>query len=174
MERIKQAIENAKNPGMIADTQTDVKFKRSTAPASGRFAGINKWDLFKKTVGLGMIFLAGWLWLKLDFLNQLELVASDYINESVQRARAEIRHRKEEEERFRLLAQENYQHCLDNAESDKKNYLQLAQKDLHGKIHGNGTAVKLTLSSSTLEEAERMLSAAKAQCQMKYTEQLAR
>jgi hypothetical protein len=174
MERIKQAIENAKKPGTIRADGHIITSVHSQYTKHADVAHGTGWNIFKYVSAVVLIFFAGWLWLRLDFLNQLELIASEYIHDGIKHARAEVKRRAVEEEKFKHLIHANFTHCQAVAEKNKEGYLELAQNDLRikNKKTGNGNQGKLVLSKAALNEAAKMLEDAKAECRQIYETQL--
>jgi hypothetical protein len=131
-------------------------------------------NTIKLVIAVLLIFFAGWLWLRLDFMNQLELIASEYINDGVKQARAEAKKRLADEENFKRLILNNLIHCQAAAENNKESYVKLVQDSVRV---SNEKAVKdrdltFVIPKSTENKAEMMLEAAKAECQQIYNTQL--
>lgn len=177
MERIKQAIENAKNPvenraDRPAVSNDHNKFtKPSNAYQEKNHA---RWNIVKYLSAALLIFFGGWLWLRLDFMNQLELVASEYINEGVKQARAEIKRRLTYDDKFKKLIQANLSHCQAVAERDRDSYIKLVQKEVRvkNKKATPDNQEQFFIPNSALAEANRMLESTKAECKMIYETQL--
>jgi hypothetical protein len=177
MERIKQAIENAKKPGPVRAGRPDASHVHSHYTRSSNESFIHsrvRWDVVKYVTAAVLIFLAGWLWLRLDFMNQLELIASEYINDGVKQARAEVKRRFDEEARFKQLIQTNLAHCQEAAEKNKDSYMKLAQETVRAKNEKLPPAKheKFILPHESINEANRMMETAKAECQNIYDTQL--
>lgn len=175
MERIKQAIENAKNPGASHTgnvLHVHSQYLKASHTAHTRH-GI-RWDVVKNVSAFVIILFAGWLWMRLDFMNQLELVASEYINDGVKQVRAEVKKRQEAEAKFRQLILANLTHCQEAAESDKEKYMKLAQDAVRVKNAKAGLKnhEQFFIPKAAVTEAERMLEAAKNECQQIYDTQL--
>lgn len=170
MERIKQAIENAKKPGAVTSSRSGAASVHSRySKAEHAHHGARR-DIIKNISAAILIIFAGWLWMRLDFMNRLELIASEYIHDGVKQARAEARKRLEDEAKFRQLIETNLAHCQEAAERDKENYMSLAQKDvsIKNKKSAEGEQVKFYISKAALSEAESMLVAAIAECRQVY------
>lgn len=175
MERIKQAIENAKKPGSANVAEAGVSSVGSINRSGAEKAhGRIRWDIVKYVIAVTMIIFAGWLWMRLDFMNRLELIASEYIHDGVKQARAEARKRQEDEAKFRQLISANLAHCREAAEKDKENYMALAQKQVRikNRKQADDIQVKFYIPKAAMAEAERMLEGAKAECQQVYETQL--
>jgi hypothetical protein len=175
MERIKQAIENAKNPGASHagnSLHVDSQYVKAshTAHAPRRI----RWNNVKNVSAFVMLLFAGWLWMHLNFLNRIELMASEYINDGVKQARAEVKKRQEDEAKFRQLILANLEHCQEAAESDKDNYMKLAQDA--GRVKNDNAGFKkheqFYIPKAAVIEATRLLEAAKNECQQIYDTQL--
>lgn len=127
MERIKQAIENAKksDDGIVSSSRKSHLHSQYTK--SPRSAHSFRLDMAKYMAAFVLIILAGWLWMRLDFMNRLELMASEYINQGVIQARLEISRRLEGEARFKQLILDNLNHCQQAAEKDRELYVKLVR-----------------------------------------------
>ena len=183
MERIKQAIENAKKPdsgGVIQLEQKhqDRKHKKHRTPAQKH---PDLWNTIKKIVAVVLIFAASILWLRLDFMNQLELGASEYIHDGIEQARAEARKRLLEKERFEKLILANLGNCQAAAEDANDSYESLMQKAVsnankyHESLVQNSElrkSVEFIIPKAVTDEAKKMLLTAKAECQKIYDMQL--
>lgn len=176
MERIKQAIENAKNTDSNGSREFDhgdqaVRHKKkSSTPRTHQ----DLRNTIKLVIAVLLIFFAGWLWLRLDFMNQLELIASEYINDGVKQARAEAKKRLADEENFKQLILNNLIHCQTAAENNKENYIKLVQDSVRVSNEKVAKDRDLTfiIPKATESKAEIMLEAAKAECQQIYNTQL--
>jgi hypothetical protein len=183
MERIKQAIENAKKPDSGDVSQPvqeppDIqrkKHRRSAKPPSDLRSTI------KKVIAAVLIFAASMLWLRLDFMNQLELGASEHIHDGIEQARSEAKKRLLEKERFEKLILANLVNCQSAAENAKDSYESLMQKAVekaniyHAKLMQKAELskpVEFLIPKAITEEARKMLMTAKAECQQIYDEQL--
>jgi len=117
-----------------------------------------------------LILFAGWLWLRLDFMNQLELIASEYINDGVKQARAEARRRLEDDAKFKQLILGNLSHCQEAAEKNKESYVKLMQDAVRSKnangAHGNSEEIRHIQVRNG--QGCKMLETAKAECQQIY------
>jgi hypothetical protein len=177
MERIKQAIENAKQSVPSSPEKSDLTHVRSQRRKSLNRADIHfhiSWETVKNVTGVVSIIFAGWLWMRLDFMNQLELIASEYINDGVKQARAEAKRRQENTVNFKQLIYSNLTHCQEAAEKNKESYLKLVQSSVQEK---NEKAMKTThetfvVSNAAVAEAGRMLASSRAECQKIYDDQL--
>lgn len=169
MERIKRAIESAKNPESDGQdnhhSESHGTRKRRSAPPPSKVR-----ERLKITLAFVLILFAGWLWLRLDFMNQLELIASEYINDGVKQARAEARRRLEDDAKFKQLILGNLAHCQEAAEKNKENYVKLMQDAVRSKndIGAHGNSEKFVISRSATDKAAKMLETAKAECQQIY------
>jgi hypothetical protein len=175
MERIKQAIENAKNPelsreGRPVDSRVHSQY---TKPLHSARHGIN-WSMAKNITAFVLILLAGWLWMRLDFMNQLELIASEYINEGVKQARAEASRRSVDEAKFKMLILGNLTRCQEVAEKDKENYIALVRDAVRLKNEKakHKKDVEFFIPKASLDKANMMLETAKTECQKIYNSQL--
>jgi hypothetical protein len=183
MERIKQAIENAKKPdsgeaNQLVQKSPDIqrkKHRRSAKPPS------DLRNTIKKVIAAVLIFAASLLWLRLDFMNQLELGASEHIHDGIEQARAEAKKRLLEKERFEKLILANLVNCQSAAESAKDSYESLMQKAVEkANIYHINFMQKAELSKhgefiipkAVTDEARKMLLTARAECQQIYDEQL--
>jgi hypothetical protein len=175
MERIKQAIENAKKPEAgITGASAGSPAARSTSSKPAVAGRGQQRNVIKYVSAAVLIFFAGWLWLRLDFMNQLEQIASQYIHDGIKNARAEAKRRTEAEAKFRQLIQANLDHCREAAERDNESYMKLAQKEVRVRnknSSGNGEE-KYYIPKAALSEAARMLESARAECQRIYVTQL--
>lgn len=175
MERIKQAIENAKNPEISRSGRPDLSNVHShyTKPLHSSHGRIN-WGMVKNVTAFVLVLLAGWLWLRLDFMNRIELLASEYITEGVKQARAEATRRSEEEAKFKILILGNLNRCQAAAERDKEDYVALVRdavrtKNVKAKRKED---VQFFIPKTSMDEANQMLESAKAECQNVYNSQL--
>ena len=172
MERIKQAIESAKNTESNGAEELDKHHseshgtrKRHSTPPPNKVR-----ERLKITLAFVLILFSGWLWLRLDFMNQLELIASEYINDGVKQARAEARRRLVDDAKFKQLTLGNLAHCQEAAEKNRENYLKLMRDAVRSKnaSGAKGTSEKFVISTSAAAKAEKMLKSAKAKCQRNY------
>lgn len=174
MERIKLAIENAKKPEAAQAGISGMSSAERKLPKPGKSHQGVRWDIVKNISGVVLIVFAGWLWMRLDFMNRLELIASEYINDGVRQARAEAKKRLEDEAKFRELIGANLAHCQEAAQRDNERYMKLAQKEVRVKntkaVQDN--QVKFHIPKAALREAENMLETAKAECRQIYETQL--
>lgn len=176
MERIKRAIENAKSSESNEYDGLDkhhseshgTRKRRSTQPPS------KVRETLKITLAFVLILFAGWLWLRLDFMNKLELIASEYINDGVKQARVEARRRLEDDAKFKQLILGNLAHCQEAAEKNKESYAKLMQDVVRSKNDKRmpGNPEKFVISTSAAVKAAKMLETAKAECQQIYDTQL--
>lgn len=176
MERIKLAIENAKNPdsggnGKLEEINQGSRQQRTPRSDNAHFDLKNTVKIILAAV---LIFFAGWLWLRLDFMNQLELLASEYIHEGVKQAQAEAKKRVADEERFKQFILDNLTHCQAAAENNKESYIKLVKDAVRNK---NLTAVQgkndiFYIPKATKNKADMMLLDARAECQQIYDVQL--
>jgi len=176
MERIKQAIENAKKPDLSGDSkpgkinQNGQHERTQRAPKTQ--SGLR--NTYKMIISVVLIFMAGWLWLRLDFMNQLELLASGYIHDGITQARAEAKKRLADEEQYKQLIFDNLTHCQAAAENNRESYVKLVRDAVRIK---NEKAVQdkqviFILPKAAENKADMMLEAAKAECQKIYDGQL--
>jgi hypothetical protein len=179
MERIKQAIEEANTP------RTDKLRKRSVEAVHARHYSTDRkiqfsvsWNAVKYLTGAVLIFLAGWLWLRLDFMNQIEQITSQFINDSIRTARADIRRRSEDEEKYRQALQVNLAHCLEVAVKDRDKYIgvvaeQVRVKNENAKAssHEKSGHEKFIIPATAMTDANRIMETAKAECQQIYESQ---
>lgn len=169
MERIKRAIESAKNPDSSGLDHHHVEShgtrKRRSTPPPNKVR-----ETLKITLAFVLILFAGWLWLRLDFMNQLELIASEYINDGVKQARAEARRRLEDDAKFKQLILGNLAHCQEAAEKNREDYLKLMRDTVRSKNSSgaNSHTEKFVISTSAAAKAAKMLETAKAECQQIY------
>ena len=176
MERIKQAIENAQSSESNGADGLDkhhsenhgTRKRRSTQPPN------KARETLKITLAFVLILFAGWLWLRLDFMNQLELIASEYINDGVKQARVEARRRLEDDAKFKQLILGNLAHCQETAETNKESYVNLMQDEVRSKNDKGkpGNPEKFVISTSAAVKAAKMLATTKAKCQQIYDRQL--
>ena len=172
MERIKRAIESAKSSETNGTDGPDKHHSESNGTRKRRSTPTpNKVrQTLKITLAFVLILFAGWLWLRLDFMNQLELIASEYINDGVKQARAEARRRLEDDANFKRLILGNLTHCQEAAAKNRENYLKLMRDTVRSRndngAHGN--AEKFVISTSAAAKAAKMLETAKAECQQIY------
>lgn len=176
MERIKQAIESAKSSESNGAEGLDkhpsenhgTRKRRSTSPPS------KVRERLKITLAFVLILFAGWLWLRLDFMNQLELLASEYINDGVKQVRAEARRRLEDDAKFKKLIHDNFTHCQETAEKNRDNYLKLMRDTVRSKNNNgtHGNTESFVISTSATAKAAKMLETAKAECQQIYNRHL--
>ena len=175
MERIKQAIENAQSlesngaDGLDKHSESHgTRKRRSTQPPN------KARETLKITLAFVLILFAGWLWLRLDFMNQLELIASEYINDGVKQARVEARRRLEDDAKFKQLILGNLAHCQETAETNKESYVNLMQDEVRSKNDKGkpGNPEKFVISTSAAVKAAKMLATTKAKCQQIYDRQL--
>jgi len=177
MERIKQAIENAKKPGASRSGRPEMSHVHSQYTRSSNEDHVHhavRWDIVKNVSGVVLIILAGWLWMRLDFMNQLELIASEYINDGIKNARAEVQRRQSDEVKFKQLIQSNLEHCQDAAVRDNEKYMNLAQEAVTRK-NDKGSPNKqeeFIIPKAAVIAAAKMLETAKAECQQIYNTQL--
>lgn len=179
MERIKQAIEEANTP------RADKLRKRGVEPAYARHYSPDRkiqfsisWNAVKYLTGAVLIFLAGWLWLRLDFMNQVEQITSQFINDSIRTARAEIRRRSEDEEKYRQVLQVNLAYCLEVAEKDRDKYIRVVSGQVRLKndnaktsSHDKFSQEKFIMPESAMIEANRIMETARAECRQLYESQ---
>ena len=182
MERIKQAIENAKN------TEPDETSNPAQADSGGKHRKmprcvISHQDLkntIKEVIAIVLIFAASVLWLRLDYMNRLELGASEYIHDGIEQARAEAKKRSLDKEKFEQLILANFNHCQSTAEKTWENYDHLMQKiadksiiyhlHLMQKLERRNVS-EFVVPKSVTDEATKMLEIAKAECQQVYDAQ---
>lgn len=176
MERIKKAIENAKSTVPCAEGGHDLSHsgsqkirKRRTTKDPAQLK-----DTIKTVIAFVMILFAGWLWLRLDFMNELELIASEYINAGVKQARAEAQKRLADEEKFRQLIFDNLTHCQAAAENNKNGLVKLVKDSV--RVPSEKTVKdknqEFIILSAAEKKAVTMLAIAKAECQQVYDAQL--
>lgn len=178
MERIKKAIENAKNPELNGHSnleQVDQTGKNKKTPRSPRTHQDLR-NTIKLIIAVVLIVLAGWLWLRLDFMNQLELIASEYINDGIKLARSEAKKRVADEEKFKQLMANNLAHCQAAAESYKESYVKLVQDSVRIQNEKGGHDKKgvFVIPPAVERKADSMLEAAKVECKQIYDAQLIR
>jgi hypothetical protein len=183
MERIKEAIENAKKPDSggaipLEQKHQDSKHKKHRTPAQKH---PDLWNTIKKIIAVVLIFAASILWLRLDFMNQLELGASEHIHDGIEQARAEAKKRLLEKERFEKLILANLGNCQAAAEDAHISYESLMQKavDKANKYHVNlmqktelSKPGEFIIPKAVTGEAAKMLLAARVECQQIYDMQL--
>jgi predicted nucleic acid-binding protein len=176
MERIKKAIENAKNPELNGNGDTEQVNQSGQTKKSPRSPRSHQ-DLkntIKLTIAILLIFAGGWLWLKLDFMNKLELIASEYINDTMKLVRAEARKRTADEEKFKQILVSNLDQCQSAAAYSKENYIKLVQ-DVVRDRNKNDTQDKkeaFVIAQSAEKKAESIFEADKAECLRIYNSQL--
>jgi hypothetical protein len=174
MERIKQAIENAKKPGASRSGRSDISQVHSQYTKGSHKGHWYSMDTIKTVIAFVLILFSGWLWMRLDFMNRIELIASEYIHDGVEQARAEIKRRIQDDESFKKLILANLAHCQEAAENDKDSYLKLVQDSvrLKNETTKHTAHEKFIVSKAVADKAEKMLASAKAECQQIYDNQL--
>lgn len=181
MERIKQAIENAKKSDTEEIAQDRIKNKKldSTRKEIGTF---------KAVAAVVTIFLGAGAWLRLDCLNQQELLESAQICDGIEQARAEGKKRVLVEEKFEKLILANFAYCNAAAEKSKNDYVKLVQdairvenairiKNAKALSRRRGKEIyvkpeKFYIPEAALIQATAMLHTAQAECQQIYDAQM--
>ena len=177
MERIKQAIENAKSPDATGDSmfnQLDPANKHIKQERSTRTPYELRVDMAKKVSALVLIFIMGWAWLRMDFMNQLELWGSEHIHEGIIQARAEAKKRVLEKENFKLLLFGNLEYCQSAAERATNDYVKLMQDTvrINNRKALPGKQEIFFVPREVAVESANMLATAKAECRQIYDTQL--
>jgi len=174
MERIKQAIENAKKPEASRAGRPDRSHVHSHYAKETHTDHWYSLEKVKIVAAFVLILFAGWLWMRLDFMNRLELIASEYIHDGVKQARAEAKKRMDDEANFKKLILTNLTHCQEAAEKNKESYLQLMQHTVQVKNTKEKHAAheQFIVPKTAISQANKMLEDAKAECQQIYDRQL--
>lgn len=116
--------------------------------------------MIKAVVGVVLIFAAGGSWLYLDCLNRHEQGVTEQMHQGVDQARAEAKRRAEAKAIVEYQIQATLSSCQAAAEKSKNDYMLLIQKAVPpGK---RGPAV---IPQEIVDEAEMLLTTAKADCQ---------
>ncbi len=177
MERIKQAIEDAKLPDAAGDSMFNQPYPANKHIKQVRLTRTPyelRIDMVIKVSALVLIFLMGWAWLRMDFMNQLELRSSQQIHEEIKQARAEAKKRTLEEEKFKLMLFVNLEYCQSSAERAKNDYVKLMQDTvrINNRKTLPGKQESFFVPREVAVEATNMLATARAECQQIYDTQL--
>ncbi len=179
MERIKQAIEDANHPRTEHLRRKGNERVISHPSASSQSFQISiPWNTVKYVTAAIFIFIAGWMWLRLDFMNEIELITSQFINDSIKTSRAEMKRRSQDEEKYRQMLQASLTHCLEVAEQDKEKYIKVVAEQVKlknakldqekARKEKNGNHEKFIIPDSALAQADSLMQTAKADCQQIY------
>jgi len=182
MERIKQAIENAKNTESDETSNPDLaeSGEKHTRTPHCVLSHQGLRNTIKEIIAIVLIFAASVLWLRLDYMNRLELGASEYIHDGIKQARAEVKKRSLDKEKFEQVILANFNRCQSTAEKTWENYDRLMQKiadksiiyhlNLMQKLERRNVS-EFVVPKSVTDEATKMLEIAKAECQQIYDTQ---
>lgn len=126
------------------------------------------------TVSFFIMFVIAIVWVRLDYMNQLELQDSEQIHDSIKQARAEGQKRIWIDSKFENLIKSNLNHCLAAAVAAKSNYLNLYQDALRNMVDSDVTAKlpKARIPRSVESDATWLSGLAQADCQKTYETQL--
>ena len=124
--------------------------------------------MFKRFISITLIFLASGTWLHLDCMNDQEKGATLQLNDGIRQARVEAQKRVLEKEKISYLLLSNLSQCQATAESAKKAYVNLVQEALQSRYDN------LIMPPLIAVEANKMMLAAKEECQQIYETQLQR
>jgi len=126
--------------------------------------------MIKKVIALVLILLAGGVWLLLDYYNKQEKVSAEQMRQGMVQARVEAQKRSEEDAKNRALVKagfekqltENLTSCQADADKAQQDYMSLIRQIVPRR------GGKPVIPKSVADEAENILSKAKADCQEIY------
>ena len=177
MERIKQAIEDAKKLGPTGASVLEFINPASKPKETTRSVSLPAWmtkDLLKKVSAIALIFLSTIAWMRLDFLNQLELDASLHIHDGIKQASVEAKRRAIEKDRLQQILVDNLAHCRSTAQKAKNDYVNLVKEAMRAEKSKSvpGGRGKILMPRKVAIVVEKILLTATEECQQTYTKQL--
>ena len=176
MERIKHAIENVKKPesNRVVHLEPTLHNSKYTKIPTSTQAQRDLRGPIKIAIAVILIFLGSLLWMRLDFMNQLELGASEQIHAGIEQARLEARRRQQDKTKFEQLILANFNFCQEAADKAKSSYVKLVQEAMPDKQNKPSFSKqdRVAMSKAIAEQSTKMLADAKAECKLKYDLQL--
>jgi hypothetical protein len=122
--------------------------------------------MIKQLIAVAMVFLAGGAWLYLDCLNQREQGSAELLHQNILMARAEANNRAEIKTNFSNQLATTLNNCNAAADKAKADYMALVEQAAPRR---RGAAF---IPQATADASEKILAAAKAECQLAYDSSL--